>query len=799
MSINRFNFPFFQGFEASTGNVGAGWKLYFWVAGSTSTAQTTYSDSARTVANANPVVADANGRWPDIFLADAAYNVELKDSNDVLLDSADNVGSSTTSSAVVGKEIESQTTTYGQTVFTLTGLTYTPGANNLEVYYNGNLAENGVDYTETSSTVITWTGVTIAASGRITFIKNSFVSSSAPLASNTSYTPAGSGAIATDVQTKLREWVSVKDFGAVGDGVTDDTAAIQAAIDAIEAAGGGTIFFPYGDYRLSVTKGTNDKYGIQIGGSNIKLKGEKGASIRRLSSDISSYALSFPLLLVGVPDNNATQLLDFEINGLEFVGEDTRHTTSGSALMDGRQAIWVKNVKGFKATNCKFDQIDSSAIWFQRPGDYDYENSAYYNTTKCYDVLIKDCEFIAASHSTAGRALLHAIVAKVDNCRVIDNYFEWCDDALTCSTTYDDYEDVETDTYTDSNLSLTVKRVGRGYVVKGNIFYNSSEHCLYLEAMGITCSGNTVIVDDPTTCNSVQYQIRGRGVSVDGDTMTGVARAASINTGSIDVSFKPGAIQANGDSSGGIINIQSQGLTNYIDNRSDFFGSYKPMENITVSCIITMSSAAQTNGVGIRLYTDTSDANFPDGQMRNVNIAHTTINNAKKAILNIANMGRNIQIDSNIFNGKAFTEAGFTTGTSMNSLCALAIDDSLTAPLQQVSFDNNTVYGFEYILYDDGGAASAGTVYAPYGIRGNNMSYIKYWDTAAFIEPDFENRFKNNRGSFFLDRTGWFSNTAIDNSLSDGTANSEKKSCIQLVSSTDVRIYHDDSAGYKAL
>ena len=52
---------------------------------------------------------------------------------------------------------------------------------------------------------------------------------------------------------KLNDFVSVKDFGAVGDGVTDDTAAIQAALDfsTQSATNNKIVFLPAGDYIVS--------------------------------------------------------------------------------------------------------------------------------------------------------------------------------------------------------------------------------------------------------------------------------------------------------------------------------------------------------------------------------------------------------------------------------------------------------------------------------------------------------------------------------------------------------------------
>lgn len=65
---------------------------------------------------------------------------------------------------------------------------------------------------------------------------------------------AGEGAIGRTSQNKMRERVSVRDFGAVGDGMTDDTAAFLACRNHLQASSnfrGGVIVVPSGYYKLS--------------------------------------------------------------------------------------------------------------------------------------------------------------------------------------------------------------------------------------------------------------------------------------------------------------------------------------------------------------------------------------------------------------------------------------------------------------------------------------------------------------------------------------------------------------------
>ena len=63
-----------------------------------------------------------------------------------------------------------------------------------------------------------------------------------------SFLQAGTGAVTRTMQDKARDIISVKDFGAVGDGVANDTAAMQAAHNT-----GKTVYSPAGRYSFTPT------------------------------------------------------------------------------------------------------------------------------------------------------------------------------------------------------------------------------------------------------------------------------------------------------------------------------------------------------------------------------------------------------------------------------------------------------------------------------------------------------------------------------------------------------------------
>lgn len=115
------------------------------------------------------------------------------------------------------------------------------------------------------------------------------------------YTQGGSGASARNVQNKLRETVSVKDFGAVGDGVTDDGAALLAATTYANSTGD-TLVFPYGIY-LSSSALTFDRIVVQGNNATIKFTGISNTT-DCITLHRSSGARSLTIIELNVDANN---------------------------------------------------------------------------------------------------------------------------------------------------------------------------------------------------------------------------------------------------------------------------------------------------------------------------------------------------------------------------------------------------------------------------------------------------------------------------------------------------------------
>jgi hypothetical protein len=124
-------------------------------------------------------------------------------------------------------------------------------------------------------------------------------------ATNINFTQAGTGAVTRTTQNKMRDYFSVKDYGATGDGSTDDTDEIQAGIDYLHSIGGGVLHFPAGVYK--VTSLTLKQYVI--------LQGEGLATINSGAGTIIQAAGA------GVPvDTPAGSTFGIGIRGIYFRG-----------------------------------------------------------------------------------------------------------------------------------------------------------------------------------------------------------------------------------------------------------------------------------------------------------------------------------------------------------------------------------------------------------------------------------------------------------------------------------------------
>lgn len=144
------------------------------------------------------------------------------------------------------------------------------------------------------------------------------------------------GYLSRDVEDRLRERVSVLDFGAVGDGVTDDRGAIQAAFDAVASRETGSILFgkavyiPAGEYLINDTLYINQQ-GFQFygdgAGTVIKWNGSAGSPM--LDIQDSSRVAVKDMTLIGDDTNTPSVGIYFHTPTIPTVG------TNELCLLDG--------------------------------------------------------------------------------------------------------------------------------------------------------------------------------------------------------------------------------------------------------------------------------------------------------------------------------------------------------------------------------------------------------------------------------------------------------------------------------
>lgn len=204
------------------------------------------------------------------------------------------------------------------------------------------------------------------------------------------FLPAGSGAVPRTAQAKMRDIVSVKDFGAVGDGVTDDTAAIQAALNAVVS--GQVLLFPPGTYKTSMTLFLSQKSNVILMCYGAKIVNSTNATSAIAVCGGSGATTEAELAtLLGTPQVGQ-EVVGVQICGLTVAMQP--NTSGGSNL-----GILLACTKNAKVIDCSITQSNGNGIDVHRSISPVIENCKI-NGHRSYGIFTFQCKYAKIINNT---------------------------------------------------------------------------------------------------------------------------------------------------------------------------------------------------------------------------------------------------------------------------------------------------------------------------------------------------------------------------------------------------------------
>lgn len=372
------------------------------------------------------------------------------------------------------------------------------------------------------------------------------------------YTPAGAGVVVNTVEGKLRETVSVKDFGAVGNGVTDDTAAIQAAINA-----GGAVFVPEGNYliggALSLTSSqASQKHLILFGESTKSVIAFSGGGLLALNK--SNYSSDFVLRdLSFTSDGNAATKVLFSVAR----GEVRNCTFTGFNLaLEVNQAYQLIQHNTFISCTTGIKNIDRAVV----PG-------AYYNANAINNNFFASCGTgIALQHTLTIPGVGSTVINPVT---LYQNTFETC---TTAGIRLSWVNDITIDCcyFELTPINIYADLFSKNILVQ-NIHSHPGEKSIKLDNSDASVSGGR-LRDLELTNNS---------------TLTGVAPSAgALGTVTIDATSKFYRFKYDGVYAPTITGSTVAGTTTYTAQ----FGDYVRMGNLVYAAFNVAYTATTGSG-----------------------------------------------------------------------------------------------------------------------------------------------------------------------------------------------------------